>query len=175
MKFGAVLTKLSSTVVRVGRGWLRAAPIPVPAGDNRMNTERLLKLADLLEADASNPDGIKFDLDTWAGYNGAEKFPSHAPKLDCRTQACAIGLACLSGVFKKDGLKWQPAPNDNNIIPLFEHKKNFEAVELFFGITDAEARHLFLRRSYWSADLPTRGAKAERAVARRIRDLVAVA
>ena len=56
-----------------------------------MNKKRLLKLADLLEADAKNKKGIKFDY--WATANLAD------PKepISCGTSACAMGLAALSG------------------------------------------------------------------------------
>ena len=44
-----------------------------------MNKKRLLKLADLLEADANNPKGIKFDMGTWGDGKG------EVADVSCRT------------------------------------------------------------------------------------------
>lgn len=137
-----------------------------------MNTQRLLKLADLLEADATNPEGCKFDLDTWATYDEDEYFPTKRKfkQLNCNTQACAVGLACLSGAFKAEGLSWRPSWEENNIVPLFKRKAGFPAVEAFFGINNDAAHFLFA--SYQYVRLPTVGAEGERAVAKRIREFV---
>lgn len=139
-----------------------------------MHAERLLKLADLLEADAKNERGVKFDLSTW-GYvidaDGTEKPTSI--KVDCGTSACAIGLACISGAFKADGLTYRILPKaragGNNIEPRCGKLRDFEAVTYFFDITTSEAFRLFLDSSYdeW------RGSKGELKVAKRIRDFVA--
>ena len=140
-----------------------------------MNRERLLKLAVLLESDAKNPNGARFDLETWASNaQGEADFPSprQFKKLDCNTQACAVGLACLSGIFKKDGLRWTSAPDENNIVPRFKGKDRFEAVEAFFDINERESRFLFVAAYYTRDDLSTAGAEGEIAAAKRIRRFV---
>lgn len=137
-----------------------------------MNKKRLLKLADLLEADAENPAGARFDLGTWAWSEGNDRFPTPRSfkRLDCNTQACAVGIACLSGAFKDEGLRWRSLGDENNIIPLFDGWDGFEAVEAFFSITHDESHFLFVNHKY--RDLPTKGADGERVVANRIRDFV---
>lgn len=134
---------------------------------------RLLKLADLLEADASNERGVKFDLGTWARKLDRRSFPKHLKKLDCNTSACAVGLACLSGVFKEEGLHWVSlaSEDENNIIPLFGIEEGFSAVQYFFGLTYRQSEWLFLDHEYPTEE--RQGQRGERAVAKRIRDFVA--
>lgn len=136
-----------------------------------MNKRRLLKLATLLEKDAANPTGAKFDLAFWAQRPGSDLFPRQLKKLDCKTAACAVGLACLSGAFKKDGLTWKSASTENNIQPIYKGRKDFSAVDTFFGIDRSESMRLFAARSY----RVTQGAAGELAVASRIREMVAAA
>jgi hypothetical protein len=140
-----------------------------------MNKSRLLKLAKLLEADAKNPEGARFDLGVWATAEDRDRFPrpQNFKRLDCNTTACAVGLACLSGAFRADGLRWASDPDDNNIRPMFKRYTGFTAVEKFFGIDNDAAIHLFASSSYWNNDQPTRGHQAELAVAKRIREFVA--
>jgi hypothetical protein len=61
-----------------------------------MNKRRLLKLADLLVANAHNSKGMRFDLDHWGVFRGHKR----PRKLDCQTTGCALGLAAMSGAFK---------------------------------------------------------------------------
>ena len=69
-----------------------------------MQKRRLLKLAAMLQADAKNKKGIQFDIGT-VGRPSTDIFtPFDASKpipLDCGTTACAMGLAVISGEFKK--------------------------------------------------------------------------
>jgi hypothetical protein len=61
-----------------------------------VNKKRLLKLADLLEADAKNRKGIKFDLGTVAmssAEDGNFIKGELEPSVSCNTVACAMGLA----------------------------------------------------------------------------------
>lgn len=123
---------------------------------------RLLKLADLLEADAKNKKGIKFDLGMW-GLADDETKP-----VSCGTTACAIGLAVASGAFKSDGLS---SRNDFDLTPRFAGKQSWDAVQALFSLGHREASFLFMD-TFYSADLRA-GAAAEREVAKRIRDFVA--
>jgi hypothetical protein len=131
-----------------------------------MNKRRLLKLADLLEKDAKNKKGIFFDLSVW-GWVGNEEEP-----LSCGTTACAMGLAAISGAFKRQGLRCRFDEGGGIRIGFGRRWDALLAARRLFGITDSEARQLFL----YSGDIAKiRGAAGERAVARRIRDFVSAA
>lgn len=127
-----------------------------------MNKRRLLKLADLLEADAKNKKGIKFEMMTF-GYVTDKTKP-----LSCGTQACAMGLAALSGAFKRDGLDAR-IERSGFVSILWNGRKTdgFKAAEYLFDISDPESATLFL---------PTGGqhdgAGTERAKAKQIRKFV---
>lgn len=138
-----------------------------------MNKRRLLKLAGLLEADAKNKKGIKFNLGVWAApADGTDMSDRTEPAVDCNTQACAVGLACISGAFKRQGLTYVYRMGffgNLILIPKFRHRREFSAVQAFFGISEVEAEWLFQPGSYAHGV----GAKGERAVAKRLRDFVA--
>lgn len=128
-----------------------------------MNKRRLLKLADLLDADSKNKKGICFDFTLWG-----EVEDEHNP-VSCGTTACALGLAAVSGVFKKQGLKYRVRGGCLGI----GFKRTWHPATVaarFFDITLSDAYELFVH----SSGLPSAaGAKAERAVAKRIRNFVA--
>jgi hypothetical protein len=131
-----------------------------------MNKKRLLKLADLLEKDAENKKGVKFDLMHWADTNEDDK--GEIP-LDCKTKACAIGLACISGAFRKEGLGWK-LDIFGCLTPYYNNSYGWNAVTTFFDIPREDAEKLFAWVSYKKSK--TEGAKGERAVAKRIRKFV---
>jgi len=126
-------------------------------------TERLLLLADRLEEDATNPSGMKFDLQEWFGE---ETNAHNRPALDCNTTGCAIGLAMLTPEFNAEGFK-----ADADFDPIFVNADipaGWDAVQAYFGLTFSEAANLFSHASY----LKGKGATAELAVAKRIRRFV---
>ena len=136
-----------------------------------MNKKRLLKLADLLEADANNKKGIKFDINVIACKSKTyDHFkPDELPELSCGTAACAVGLACISGAFKREGLSYF-IEDDGGIIPVFGEFRDWHCAEMeFFGLNEGESNFLF--RDY--PERKQRGAAGERYVAKRIRDFVA--
>ena len=135
-----------------------------------MQKQRLLKLADLLEADANNPKGMKFDLRPIAiKADGREFSPGDVPKLDCGTVGCALGLAAISGAFKDKGFSFYI--NEFGFWPKYKGRAAREAAESFFGIDGNESCWLFIATSY---PRHKRDGKAgELAVAKRIRDFVA--
>jgi len=148
-----------------------------------MNKRRLLKLADLLEADAKNKTGIKFDLGLIARKAPTADRPYHedfSPRepipVDCGTAACAVGLACISGAFAKSGLSYSIS-RDNGLMPKYRRPdgKTFSqwtsATTAFFGITPDECQFLFTQWRYPVGK--TTGAIGERYVAKRIRNFVA--
>lgn len=131
-----------------------------------MHKRRLLKLADLLEADAKNPNGVKFDLGTW-GWSTTK------PDVSCNTTACAMGVAALSGAFEYDGLTYFTRENGHSGILIeveCQGRRGTAAAARLFRITRRAADWLFLEDWY---DDSTTGADGEFAVAKRIRDFVA--
>lgn len=147
-----------------------------------MREDLLLRLADLLEADAANPNGVKFNLDHWAVDAGMPEaeivdrgnflFPldTKVVPLDCRTAACAMGLAALSGAFKDDGLDWR-ITGGGYVMPTFRNiDEGFQAAEALFQISYRQAECLFASEFY--PDGSRKGHKGELAVAKRIRDFV---
>lgn len=136
-----------------------------------MNKRRLLKLAYLLEADAKNKKGIKFDLGTVgeASNWGTNEFQ---PGMNCGTTACAMGLAAISGAFKRSaGLSYRVC--DTELMTTLNGKRADYAIAAtkVFEISEADAHFLFTSSFY--ANAPTEGAEGERYVAKRIRDFVA--
>lgn len=142
-----------------------------------MHKRRLLKLADLLEADAKNEQGVKFDLGSWGRVSNTEQVVS------CGTAACAAGLAAISGAFKKDGLGYRIDPYEfmdgtrsieitlngecesNN-----KYDGSFLNSKKFFGLSVAEAEFIFTPNAY---EATPRRSEGEILVAKRIRDFVA--
>ena len=129
-----------------------------------MNKRRLLKLADLLEADAKNKNGIKFNLKTWGDVR------NEASPLSCGTTACALGLAALSGKFRRAGLGYHIAHGGLQITSMGSSGEIGAAMEVF-DLYFREALWLFLPFAY--GRLPKTKAAGERIVAKRIRDFVA--
>jgi hypothetical protein len=130
-----------------------------------VNKRRLLKLADLLEADAKNKKGIKFDLGTWGNSDDDEV------SVSCGTTACAMGLAVVSGAFKRAGLTNHYSDNADSICPRFDGYVGFAAAAALFDIEYNAATFLFEDTFY--PEHKKRGAAGERYVAKRIRDFVA--
>ena len=127
-----------------------------------MNKRRLLKLAGLLEADAKNKAGIKFNMGDWGSVE------DHKNPVSCGTTACAMGLAALSGAFKKDGLDYYR----NKHFVLFKWKgrciDGIDAAQRLFELDHHDAWDFFIPSHH-----PQEGAVAERHLAKRIRKFVA--
>ena len=128
-----------------------------------MNKRRLLKLAELLDADAKNKNGVKFDYYSWGWIS------NKADPVSCGTSACAFGLAAISGAFKRAGLTYSLKPEGRLRFQLGGRAaKPIYAAQKIFDISETQAIHLFapgLRD-------PTTGAGAERFVARKIRKFI---
>lgn len=143
-----------------------------------MNKKRLLKLADLLEADAKKKKGVKFDLGTWAspidksGYQLRFDRQQKTVPVNCNTAACAVGLAAISGAFRRSGLTFTYAGSDDDgyrLSPKFGGHTDMHAAAALFGVELSTAEWLFLPDFYKRST----GATGERAVAKRIRGVVA--
>ena len=132
-----------------------------------MNKRRLLKLADLLEADAKRRTGVRFDLTTWGQIDNESK------PVSCGTTACAMGLAAVSGAFKKQGLLYSVSHNQQIRISFQNSSGGFESACQLFGINRDAAHWLFDYPAYGDDRAMFVGAKGERMVARRIRNYVA--
>lgn len=131
-----------------------------------MNKRRLLKLADLLEADAKNEKGIQFDIGTWGETNTAKV------GMNCGTKACAMGLAALSGAFKRAGLTFKTHRYGDvlEIDVMCKGDFGLGAASNLFDIEYSEAETLFTPSAYPGRETGTVG---ELAVAARIREFVA--
>lgn len=138
-----------------------------------MNKRRLLKLADLLEADAKNRKGIKFDLCYVGAPSAGGTYAEKVAPLDCGTTACAMGLAAISGAFRRAGLSYRIKPGDAEIRTTINGRSVgfIQAAKRTFGITEKAAWWLFMPGAYPYG--LTTGAAGERYVAKRIRDFVA--
>lgn len=133
-----------------------------------MKTDLLLKLADMLEADAANPSGLKFDMHNW----GMTQAWGDQPELSCGTTGCAFGLAAISDQF--EGLTF--SMSGNYMHPQFRRAdgvmlEDYEAAKELFDITVEQSHQLFCPDYYPSDKLE--GADSEKFVAARIRQLVA--
>jgi hypothetical protein len=124
-----------------------------------MNKRRLLKLAELLEADAKNPAGIKFDMGEWGWISDPEN------PVSCGTTACAMGLAALSGAFKRTGLKYEMPGYFRMEITMPGARDGIASAMKLFEISRAEAEYLF-------ADQAGIGRRGELKEARCIRKFV---
>lgn len=131
-----------------------------------MNKRRLLKLADLLESDSKNKKGMKFSI--WAVGYAADYSSPFEPGLDCGTVACGMGLAAISGAFKRAGLGYRV--EGGRIQTTWNNRKvNFErAAAALFDIHVNDADFLFTH----NITIPSRGAAGERGLARQIRKFV---
>jgi len=136
--------------------------------------EMLSRLAALLEQNAKNKKGMRFDLGVWASAHGDCELG-----LDCRTTGCAMGLAALSGEFPDLVIEEEDCFFDNShrgTMATIRYRGELEGIRAaaaLFEISEVEAGWLFLEDDYLLNDLPTKGAKGERVVADRIRKFIA--
>jgi hypothetical protein len=132
-----------------------------------MDKQRLLKLADLLEADAARSDGVKFNLHDVVRVGRRPE--NGIVKPDCGTYACAMGLAAISGAFEDEGLGYRFGVFGFDVTLWGEPKPWANAASKFFDLAMHEVDFLFTPASYQH----TTGAEAERMVASRVRDMAA--
>lgn len=133
-----------------------------------MQKRRLLKLADMLDEDAADAEGIKFDFSEWGWVHNRKK------PMSCGTTGCAMAVAALSGEFKRAGLRYFVSPSGRLRITFRDHPRTDHPIYVamkVFGLTPPEAQFLFASMRGMGAFQD--GARAERAVAKRIRRFVA--
>lgn len=155
-----------------------------------MKSDLLLKLADMLEADAAKADGIKFDMNYVVEFPDLENDEDEIAKLypvgqppiamSCGTSACAMGLAMLSGEFPELSYTVQHDYNlDGSLAAVSVYptigglRTNYDAAAVDVFEIDQHQSHFLFSPAYYSDDQPTTGAEGERFVAQRIRDFVA--
>ncbi len=137
---------------------------------DRTGKRRILKLADILEADAKSKKGVKFNLGVVVHTDTPNDLGGEV-RLDCGTQACAMGLAALSGEFERAGLTYLVRGHAIEMIFKGQMMSFDFAAKALFGIKDHEVDFLFTPEGYnEKLGNDYRGAKAERVVAKRIRD-----
>lgn len=132
-----------------------------------MNKQALLKGAKMLDENARNFEGVRFDLYFWGHVHNRRK------KLSCSTSACAMGLFALSREFKR--LKARILATGSVMIVWGKNSdpdyttSGIAAATALFDIPRSHAEALFIGIS-----LPNfgRGAKAERGLARGLRAYV---
>lgn len=131
-----------------------------------MNEERLLRLADELDAAQAAMKPSEFDMEVWG-----------IQRPGCGTAVCACGLACRIPEFKEAGLHLELAgpPTDGRHVYWLRYgdRTGFGAAREFFGLHREEdgatpdAYHLFDANEY------PEGRITPADVAKRIRGFVA--
>ena len=136
--------------------------------------KRLLRLADMLMKNSRNKKGARFDYGDWGTVDNA----GQKPKMNCGTTGCALGLAAISGRFR--GLGFYIEPDSYHIQigldqPGFDPRRgstdHIEVGAKYFEITLNQSSHIF-GGNVPCDDNNTEGAKAERTVAKAIRQFV---
>jgi hypothetical protein len=133
-----------------------------------MNRERLKRLAVLLEG-YRDSDVIRFDLQNWGKFESRRAGFLWLHQRSCNTAACAVGLACGSGIFAEDGLSYEVDKINMELTPLFRDLEGWSAVKSFFDLDQVQAVKLFAEHSYELTECEA----AARAVAARIRKMIA--
>jgi hypothetical protein len=133
-----------------------------------MNRVSLKRLAVLLDG-CRDSDVTRFDLQNWGKFEGRRAGFLWLNQHLCNTAACAVGLACGSGIFAEDGLSYKVDEINMELTPLFRGLEGWSAVKAFFDLDQAQAVELFAGHSY---EL-TEGEVAAQAVAARIRKMIA--
>ena len=132
-----------------------------------MNRERLKRLAMLLD-DYRDKNMPRFDLQSWGISETQRGGFLWLRQHTCGTAACAVGLACGSGVFSGEGLTYSSDKN-GGLTPIFGELEGWNAVKSFFDVDQEQAVRLFAEHSY----AVTEGEAAAQAVAARIRQMIA--
>jgi hypothetical protein len=132
-----------------------------------MNCGRLECLAALLDR-VGETGPSRFDLAGWGANEIRQAGFLWLRRQSCNTAACAVGLACVSGIFADDGLSYSEDA-DGKITPSFAGLEGWSAVKTFFDVDQNQAVELFAEHSY----AITTGPEAARMVAARIRLTIA--
>lgn len=147
-----------------------------------MNRTRLRKLSEVLFANA-NAEPLKIDVDlrSWGEVCTRRGGFLYLREVNCGTEACAIGVAVLSGVFKAEGFTYTAEKfksyrgSITDLTPVYSAPSGmrylgWEAVNEFFELKDDQAHNLFAKVAYEEGE--SLGPDALRAVATRINDML---
>lgn len=155
-----------------------------------MRADLLKRGVALLRADAANPQGVKFNLGTWAEPDDKDKItdsgivtkypsgwgPDHdawaqgaTVPVSCGTQACAMGLFAISGEFEDEGLGYTITAG-GHLFPAMHGHDGFAAAVRLFDISESDAMYLFDPDYYGSVP---EGEAGEKLVTQRIEDFIA--
>jgi hypothetical protein len=133
----------------------------------RMNRKRLTRLALILE-DYHDRNAPRLDLQNWGTSENKRRGFLWLGQRSRNKAACAVGLACASGVFADDGLSYEVDTKNSGLTPIFRDLEGWNAVKSFFDLDQVQAVRLFAEHSYEV----TEGEAAARAVAARIRQMI---
>ena len=150
-----------------------------------VNYARLETLANFLESDEVVNRKGKFDLRYWmrstnkdsvGGYE-VRALPEYYDKTDaglmpkhCQTTGCALGWAATIEEFRKAGFtldSYFPHSGGGKVVPKYRGYKEYEAVALFFGLTESTAAYFFSANHYNGHELDN-----PKFVAARIREYI---
>lgn len=141
-----------------------------------MKKQRLLKLADLMDTIADGKKRKKENLPIFCMPVFGAVREGDKP-LSCRTQACALGSAAISGIFKRQGLSFTLDGNDINVTlkqKIGPPVQNFEAAVELFDLSHSEVFALFSDSALYDENRPLPdGVRGARKVAKVIREFVA--
>ena len=85
-------------------------------------------------------DPARLDLEVWRwGDDVGGQVTDRLLEGDCGTEACAVGWACSMPGLIEQGLKYDLASSG----PKYGQLGHWDAVQAFFGLTEAEANALF--------------------------------
>ena len=105
----------------------------------KLYKDRLLQVVRVLE---DLPKEKKFSIGIWN---------------KCGTVACAVGWAASDPWFNRRGLKIIPFTEEDDLLhnsqglqkkPVYKNLEEWEAIEVFFNLTDDEAGFLFAEYAY---------------------------
>ncbi len=105
-----------------------------------MHIERLKHMTKLLRSIPPQ----NFNLTDWTEAD--EGIVDTQQAIECGTVCCAVGWACSDPWFIEQGLHWGSYTR-----PVFGEYCSWSAVEEFFELTEADARHLFDSDCYRTA------------------------
>jgi hypothetical protein len=134
-----------------------------------MNKERLSKLADFVEANAVDN---KFSM---RSFFSRDAHKAEDLRNKCGTTACLAGWGCIIPEFNREGYSavlYDVTHPEYGIVPTYNGKMMFDALENFFDLNAEQAQYLFGEYDDRGETLPRDKDGVELAVS-RIRNFIA--
>lgn len=129
-----------------------------------MDLDNLGKLKEMLEVDAADPKGMKFDI-CFLGIT------EDRVARDCGTTGCAMGLAAISGKIPRLGFEMAGTEIATTIDGTREYY--LDAAKIVFGFEYDRVARILFSPGYYSWD-KREGAAGELEVAKRVAHLMRV-